>query len=161
MENQSHFGRNKLAVYLAVAGILLVVGREYFLLTRLLNDDITLASSIIPPLVSIAQPAIETRPMAQFIAERNLFGTPVNIQDQIVMPVELPETNLQLVLQGVVASTITGQSQAMIQGPDGAIANYVPGEAVPGDAVVNSIYKDRVILERRGQMETLFFTDSN
>ena len=93
----------------------------------------------------------------QTIARQHLFGeagkAPPPPKD---VPIEAPETQLRLTLQGVyVPQRSGGRAWAIIADASGNDETYVPGSALPGGATLKEIHKDRVILMRNGQYETL------
>jgi general secretion pathway protein C len=94
----------------------------------------------------------------QQVRDWALFGTWENQQgggngDQ---PVDAPETRLQLKLLGVFQTGEQGQSAGAIiaeQGDNGKL--YRVGDRLPGNARLEQVHADRVILRRQGQLETL------
>ena len=98
------------------------------------------------------------RPLADTIANWNLFGKfevekpkPVAVQ-----PVETaPDTKLNLKLRGVFASTNPQSSRAIIADAKGDEDSYKVGSTVPGGAVLNEIFSDKVILDTNGRLEVL------
>lgn len=70
-------------------------------------------------------------------------------------PVEAPETRLRLELLGVFQHPDPAQAGAIIaqQGKEGEL--FRPGARVPGNATLEEIYADQVILNRMGQREAL------
>lgn len=90
------------------------------------------------------------------IASLHLFG--VSAEDtgpqQESVPADAPETRLNLKLQGVYA-TGDGNGVAIIAVGNTQEAVFIVGDRVAGQARVNGIYSDRVILERDGSLETL------
>lgn len=70
-------------------------------------------------------------------------------------PTQAPETRLRLELLGVFQHADPAQAGAIIaqQGKEGELLR--PGERVPGNATLEEIYPDQVILNRMGQREAL------
>lgn len=68
---------------------------------------------------------------------------------------DLPETQLNLTLRGVVASDVAGESGAIIGTPDGLERFYGINDELPGGAMLTEVFADRVVLERNGRLETL------
>lgn len=70
-------------------------------------------------------------------------------------PVDAPETRLRLELLGVFQTGDTSAAGAIIaeQGGEGEL--YHPGEVLPGNATLETVYADRVMLRRQGRLETL------
>ncbi|MDZ7828420.1 MAG: type II secretion system protein GspC [Halofilum sp. (in: g-proteobacteria)] len=69
-------------------------------------------------------------------------------------PADAPETRLNLRLQGVFA-TGDGNGLAIIAAGNAEESVFTVGDRVAGQARVDGIYADRVILERNGSLETL------
>lgn len=87
------------------------------------------------------------------IAARNLFGRADPEQRPVV--VDAPDTQLNLTLRGIAAAGNDESSRALIAGPDGRERVYAVGATVPGGATVHRVLPDRVLLDRRGTLETL------
>lgn len=93
--------------------------------------------------------------MAQ-VRNWSLFGTwEQQGGDDSQQRVDAPETRLQLELHGIFQTGDSEHAGAIIaeRGGDGEL--YRPGDRVPGNATLEEIYKDRVILRRQGQLEAL------
>lgn len=90
------------------------------------------------------------------IARWHLFGTkPAGGDAARPAVADLPETQLNLTLRGVVASDMAGESGAIIASPNGIERFYGIDDALPGGATLTEVYGDRVVLERNGRLETL------
>ena len=73
-----------------------------------------------------------------------------------VAPTSAPETRLNLVLRGVIASDPMARSSAIIaQGNGGKEDVYGVGDKLPGGVSVSEVHAENVILERGGRFETL------
>ncbi len=70
-------------------------------------------------------------------------------------PVDAPETKLNLILKGALASSDPVHARAIIGDPRGKEEQYAVGEQLPGNAELSEIHPDRVILKRNGRFETL------
>ena len=70
-------------------------------------------------------------------------------------PVDAPDTRLQLVLRGVLASDDKENARAIIADPRGKEDQYGIGDKLPGNVELSEVYPDRVILMRNGRYETL------
>ena len=66
-----------------------------------------------------------------------------------------PETNMPLVLTGIIAATDPKNGLAIIGTSASNAKIYPVGERVPGNARVHAVYVDRVLLERNGSLEAL------
>lgn len=107
----------------------------------------------------VAQTSAKTnQPLADTIANWNLFGKFEVEKPKVVaaQPVETaPETKLNLKLRGVFASSNPQSSRAIIADAKGDEDSYRVGSTVPGGAILNEIYTDKVILETNGRLEVL------
>jgi general secretion pathway protein C len=74
---------------------------------------------------------------------------------QTSTPVEAPETKLNLVLKGALASNDPEHARAIIADPSGKEEQYAVGQQLPGNAELSEIHPDRIILKRNGRFETL------
>ncbi|ASK36529.1 type II secretion system protein GspC [Alloalcanivorax mobilis] len=70
-------------------------------------------------------------------------------------PVDAPDTRLKLELLGLFQTRDRDKSSAIIaeKGKDAEL--YHIGDGIPGNAKIDEIYADRVILRRQGRLETL------
>lgn len=99
-------------------------------------------------------PAVVNRQQAVEIAQLHLFGNAVQ-QGEAQTPTVAPETKLNLVLSGVIASNRAEDEVAIIGPRGGREQGYAIGDRLPGGAVLKEIYEDRVILQHAGRLETL------
>ena len=86
------------------------------------------------------------------ITNAHLFGAaPVPKQNDA----NAPETSMPLVLTGIIAGN-DPQNGLAILGPNAQTAKvHAVGDTVPGGARLHSVYSDRVIIDRNGQLESL------
>ncbi len=89
-----------------------------------------------------------------------LFGAYQAEPVQDNTPTDAPETRLRLELLGVFRSPIPEQSTAIIaeKGKEGEL--YHIGDSIPGNASLQEVYPDRVILRRAGRLETLRWSEN-
>jgi len=92
------------------------------------------------------------------VADSHLFGE----ADEQVVPVvteviNAPETTLNLTLKGTVAIDRGGDGSAIISSNRGDDKTYQVGQSLEGadGTTLHSVYGDRVLLNRSGQIETL------
>lgn len=106
-----------------------------------------------------ARPAAAPHPMVRAhnldvaaITGAHLFGAaPAAKQDGA----NAPQTNIALVLTGTIAGN-DPQNGLAILGPSAQSAKvYAVGDNVPGGAKLHSVYSDRVVIDRDGQLESL------
>lgn len=97
------------------------------------------------------------QPLANTIANWNLFGkVEVAKPKPVVQQVEAaPETKLNLKLRGVFAASNPASSRAIIADARGEEDSYKVGSTVPGGAILNEIFTDKVILDTNGRLEVL------
>jgi general secretion pathway protein C len=72
---------------------------------------------------------------------------------------DLPETNLRLFLRGVMAAEGDYPASALIEDSEGQTEAYVVGESLPGDASLHSVHPRRIIINRGGKLENLYFPE--
>jgi general secretion pathway protein C len=83
------------------------------------------------------------------ITNAHLFGAPK--QDSA----NAPQTNIQLVLTGTIAGSDPQNGLAILGQTAQTAKVYAVGDNVPGGAKLHSVYSDRVIIDRNGQLESL------
>lgn len=89
------------------------------------------------------------------VAQRELFGEVVVVQNEPQPEqIEAPETTLNLTLQAVMAQG-SGEGFAVIGQGSGAGKVFGVGEDIFGSATLESVFGDRIILDRNGRRETL------
>ena len=72
----------------------------------------------------------------------------------------LPETNLRLFLRGVLAADGEFPGSALIEDDKSKTEAYLVGDELPGNATLRSVHPKRVIIERSGKLENLYFPES-
>jgi len=102
---------------------------------------------------SAARVAGHPPPDLALLTNGHLFGTappPPPVDDA-----NAPQTNMPLVLTGIIAAGDPKEGLAII-GTSATNAKIYPvGDRVPGNARVHAVYADRVLLERNGTIEAL------
>jgi len=95
------------------------------------------------------------------IASFQLFGNTNAAPKKIVQEIKnLPKTKLKLTLTGVLASKENEVASALIEGPNKDTLSYKIEDELPGGAILKQVFKDRVVLERSGKLENLFFVET-
>jgi len=100
---------------------------------------------------------------AAALAGMHLFGQPPAIipsNQPEAAPDDLPETNLRLVLTGVMAAEPQTSSRAFIRVGATDAKVFAVGEEITSGATLEGVYLDRVVLRRAGRLETLRFPAS-
>ncbi|WP_323751064.1 type II secretion system protein N [Marinobacter sp.] len=72
----------------------------------------------------------------------------------------LPETNLRLALRGVLAADGEFPGSALIEDDKGNTEAYLVGKALPGNATLRTVFPNRVIIDRQGKLENLYFPET-
>jgi general secretion pathway protein C len=109
------------------------------------------------PILSPAAPIIKNELNQQVkidvspLLNRRWFG---QLSSTPIKNVQVPETSLNLTLQGVLYSDDPQQAKAIIVGAEKKGETYRRGQTIQG-AVLQEILADRVILQRNGNQETL------
>ncbi|MGO1462223.1 MAG: type II secretion system protein N [Marinobacter sp.] len=73
---------------------------------------------------------------------------------------DLPETNLRLTLRGVLAAEGDFPGSALIEDDKRNTDVFLVGDELPGNAKLRSVHANRVILDRSGKLENLYFPES-
>lgn len=74
---------------------------------------------------------------------------------------DLPETNLRLFLRGVLAGTEEQPGSALIEDDRNRTEVYIIGDELPGNATLRSVHANRIIIERSGKLENLYFPETD
>ncbi len=94
------------------------------------------------------------------IADFHLFGKVGQRKQQVAPKVtEAPKTNLRLVLKGVFTAEQGGESGAIVEEIGKNADYYRIGDTLPGNAILDEVYSDRILINRNGRLETLSFED--
>ncbi|MFO7527215.1 MAG: type II secretion system protein N [Marinobacter sp.] len=94
------------------------------------------------------------------LATLTLFGSPNADSAPAELDTEnLPETNLRLFLRGVLAASGDFPGSALIEDDKSKTEVYLVGDELPGNATLRSVFPNRVIIERSGKLENLYFPE--
>ena len=100
------------------------------------------------PRATPRSPALDTAA----ITNAHLFGAaPVPQQDGA----NAPQTSMPLVLTGIIAGNDPQNGLAILGQTAQTARVFAVGDAVPGGARLHSVYSDRVVIDRNGQLESL------
>lgn len=142
----------------AVANLVLVVFlglacAQLFWLAWPANHNLTPAASNTRPAATSDNDTIKV----DQIAAADLFGEQASeAQDAAAAQlIDAPETQLNLVLTGIVASSHGHDSRALIKDAKNEQKPYAVGDTVIDNVKLRAIYSNRVILDRSGRYETL------
>lgn len=93
--------------------------------------------------------------------ELNLFGVGPQAQGvPQVISASAPQTQLQLVLEGVLVGQRDEESGAIVAQNGGDTDYYKVGDMLPGNAKLIEVQSDRILLRRAGRVESLSFADA-
>lgn len=112
------------------------------------------------PVVSVEAPRQRQQLSSRDISAWQLFGEFEPLEQAPEQPTEAPDTRLRLTLLGVFQSTDAASASAIIAEQGGSPELYRVGASVPGNATLEEVYADRVILRRAGALETLRWSDT-
>lgn len=141
------------ALLLAIAGLMYLQLNEFIFPSQQKTTPSNIQQSISTP---TAQPTKNFN-----IAAFNLFGKAGAVQSNTdAIPEKLPETKLKLTLRGVLAGQGNNINGALIEGPDRDTSYYRVGDQLPGNATLNRVFEDRIIIQRSGKLENLYFLDT-
>lgn len=113
------------------------------------------------PVIRSAQQSSSAPVLSEAQARRwELFGS-VEVEPARQDPRDAPETRLRLELLGVFQHPDPAVASAIIaeQGRDARLVR--PGDSLPGNATLEEVYADQVILNRMGQREALRLQSSD
>ena len=103
----------------------------------------------------------ETSGAAQHnIADWHLFGVPTAGTEKVTpAKAHAPETRLNLELNGIYRDDLPDNSRAIISEKGKQQEHYKVGEKLPGNAVLDEIHEEYVLLLRNGRYERLALTE--
>lgn len=86
------------------------------------------------------------------ITNAHLFGAP---PQELRDGANAPQTSMPLVLTGIIAGNDPQNGLAILGQSAQSAKVYAVGDNVPGGAKLHSVYTDRVVIDRNGQLESL------
>jgi general secretion pathway protein C len=104
-----------------------------------------------PPVVTVAAPVATTAAVA--LSKWHLFGNAGPSVNDLAR--SAPATQLQLTLFGTVADADPKQGLAVVGDPSTGEHAYRVGDTLPGGAILDAVYPDRIVLMHEGVQETL------
>lgn len=139
-----------MTIYLAVLGARFV----WFML-----ED---TQQAIPTDFSVSGPdsSNSQRRVARAIDRYHLFGEANKAAVQQEKPKEAPKTKLRLTLKGVFTGDDGAKSGAIIEEMGKSAEYYGIGDSLPGGVKLAEVYPDRVLLDRNGAYEALYFDET-
>lgn len=141
---------------LLIYGAYLLAKLFWFVLVPVDSHDI-----LVLPSTALIEQKNENTHVRQ-LSSFHLFGEAGKIvgkpKDQ---PIVAPKTNLRLLLKGVFTAKDGGTSGAIIEEMGKSAEYYALGSNLPGNATLEEVYEDRVLLRRNGRLETLSFDEKD
>ena len=125
------------------------------------------AAFIVTDLASVARRSTQAAPRSNAMRERalrahsldlavitnaHLFGAP---PQELRDGANAPQTSMPLVLTGIIAGNDPQNGLAILGQSAQSAKVYAVGDNVPGGAKLHSVYTDRVVIDRNGQLESL------
>jgi general secretion pathway protein C len=92
------------------------------------------------------------------IASLNLFGE--QAVQAATVAADAPETKLNLELQGVFNADVAEDSTAIVAELNKNGELYRIGDRLPGNAILDSVFSDHILIRRGAKLEKLLFSDS-
>jgi general secretion pathway protein C len=102
-----------------------------------------------------------TKRVVRAIDRYHLFGEMGLAPVQVEKPKEAPKTKLRLLLKGVFTGVDGGKSGAIIEEIGKSAEYYGIGDSLPGGVRLAEVYADRVLLDRNGAFEALYFDEQD
>lgn len=103
----------------------------------------------------VISPPRTSAPARISVARWHLFGDAEESTSSAIIPAQMPETELDLVLKGIFSSTDPNKGRVIIADAQGLEHHYQLKDTLPGGATVEAIEPTRIVLLYQGRMETL------
>jgi general secretion pathway protein C len=147
--------RQKLAILASTVAVVLmalsVANAVLFVIDNL--DDSTTSKA------GASSPAVQTRPGNSVnVASLNLFG--VAEAEDAPRVIDAPQTSLNLELQGVFTAADPDESTAIVAERNKAGELYQIGDRLPGNATLDAVFDDHILIKRGARLEKLMFSDA-
>ena len=144
----------------AISVVLVIAGAHVLshITWALLTDD----GQPVAPTITASETAQKGSNQQAFrqLTSANLFG--IAGQTKTTKTTKAPETRLNLVLKGVLATVpMTSASAIIARGKNGKEEIYGIGDKLPGGVTIKEIHPEHILLERNGQLETLRMPKGN
>lgn len=147
--------RQKLAIFASTVAVVLmalsVANAVLFVIDNM--DDSTMSKA------GTSSPAVQTRPGNSVnVASLNLFG--VAEAEDAPRVIDAPQTNLNLELQGVFTAADPDESTAIVAERNKTGELYQIGDRLPGNATLDAVFDDHILIKRGARLEKLMFSDA-
>jgi len=150
---ERHVGRITAAANVVLVIVVAVLAAQLLWSLVPLPESARWSPTPVPP----QQQTLAKAPNADLtsLIDRNLFGAYRPPEQALAKAENAPDTRLSLTLMGVVADASPEQSRALIAASNGEEKSFSIGDDVTAGVKLETIYADRVLLSRQGQLETL------
>lgn len=148
--------KHLLILVLLIYGAYLLAKLFWFVVVPVDGHDI-----LVLPSTALIEQKNENANVKQ-LSSFHLFGEAGKVVDKPKdQPIVAPKTNLRLLLKGVFTAKDGGTSGAIIEEMGKSADYYALGAVLPGNATLEDVYEDRVLLRRNGRLETLSFDEKD
>ena len=148
--------KHLLILVLLIYGAYLLAKLFWFVVVPVDGHDI-----LVLPSTALIEQKNENANVRQ-LSSFHLFGEAGKVVDKPKdQPIVAPKTNLRLLLKGVFTAKDGGTSGAIIEEMGKSADYYALGAVLPGNATLEDVYEDRVLLRRNGRLETLSFDEKD
>jgi general secretion pathway protein C len=139
------------SVLLVVAMSISVAQSVLFFIENLDDEQITATPVKAPRSLGTSRSAVD-------ISTLNLFG--VVQRSDAPRVVDAPQTKLNLELQGVFTAEDPEESTAIVAERNKSGQLYTIGERLPGNAILEAVFNDHILIRRGSRVEKLMFSDA-
>ncbi|WP_417531391.1 type II secretion system protein N [Marinobacter lipolyticus] len=155
------FNNTRLPILLAVAAIAVMIALTSWQAYRFWQQESQRGSQQLQAAAELKSVTEEQKVPEVTLASLDLFGKAgESATDQKIDTENLPETNLRLFLRGVLAADGDFPGSALIEDDKSQTEAYLVGDELPGNAKLRSVHANRVIIQRGGKLENLYFPES-
>src|SRR5690554_134580 len=149
----------RIPLFLALAAALSMIALTGWQGYRFWQSETNQATRVAQPATSQERtgPAVPEVGLANFA----LFGARSEGDGPAITDTEnLPETNLRLSLRGVLAADGDFPGSALVEDDKNNTEAYLVGDELPGNAKLRTVFANRVVSERTGKLENLYFPEN-
>lgn len=150
----------RLPLLLAIIAVLGMVSATAWQAYGFWQSEATASAAASNPVAADRQQSRQQVPDVS-LSSISMFGNKDQTEGTIEEDIDnLPETNLQLVLRGVMSASGEFPGSALIEDSKRVTEAYVVGDELPGNATLRKVRPDRIIIERGGALENLYFPEN-
>lgn len=155
------FNNTRLPMLLAVAAVVAMIALTSWQAYRFWQQESQRGNQQLQAAAELRSVSEEQKVPEVTLSSLDLFGEAgESATDQKIDTENLPETNLRLFLRGVLAASGDFPGSALIEDDKSRTEAYLIGDELPGNAKLRSVHANRVIIQRGGKLENLYFPES-